>query len=103
MRRRILCLCCVVLFGLGLPVEALNPGADILVPAAARAGSWVTDLYVMNPGDESVNGSIFWLVRGQANADPISIDFALDPGEARRLGPGLRYESGRRRLQGDRR
>lgn len=81
MRRTILCICFVVLIGSSLQVEALNPGSDILVPAAARAGSWITDLYVMNPGEATVDGSIFWLERGQANSDPISIGFSLAPGE----------------------
>jgi hypothetical protein len=70
-----------MLIGSVLSVEALNPGTDVLVPAAGRGGSWVTDLYVMNPGDAAVDGSVFWLVRGQANSNPISVPFSLEPGE----------------------
>ncbi|MEN8164064.1 MAG: hypothetical protein ABFS37_08040, partial [Acidobacteriota bacterium] len=81
MRLSILFLCLVMLIGSALSVEALNPGTDVLVPAAARAGSWVTDLYVMNPGEVAVDGSVFWLVRGQANSNPISVPFSLEPGE----------------------
>ena len=81
MRHSILCLCLVMLIGMALPVESLNPGTDILVPAAGRGGSWVTDLYVMNPGEVAVDGSVFWLVRGQANTNPISVSFSLQPGE----------------------
>ena len=81
MRRSIFCLCVVMLIGLVLPIEALNPGTDVLVPAAGRGGSWVTDLYVMNPGEVAVDGSVLWLVRGQANTDPMSVPFSLQPGE----------------------
>ncbi len=81
MRHSILCLCLVMLIGTALPVGALNPGTDVLVPAAGRGGSWVTDLYVMNPGEVAVDGSVFWLVRGQANTNPISVPFSLQPGE----------------------
>ncbi len=81
MRLSILCLCLVMLAVSVAPVEALNPGTDVLVAAAGRGGSWVTDLYVMNPGETTVDGSVFWLVRGQANIDPISVGFSLQPGE----------------------
>lgn len=81
MRLSILCLCLVLLIGSVLSVEALSPGTDVLVPAAGRGGDWVTDLYVMNPGEAAVDGSVFWLVRGQANTDPIAVPFSLQPGE----------------------
>ncbi|RLE26772.1 MAG: hypothetical protein DRJ61_18145, partial [Acidobacteria bacterium] len=73
MRRSIFCLCVVMLIGLVLPIEALNPGTDVLVPAAGRGGSWVTDLYVMNPGEVAVDGSVLWLIRDQANIDPMFV------------------------------
>lgn len=78
-QRAVLMLIAVV--ALATPLVALNPGSDVLVPAAARAGSWVTDLYVMNPGDAAVDGTIYWLVRDQANTDPVSISFQILPGE----------------------
>jgi len=69
-----------------LPASALTPGADIMVPAAARAGSWITDLYIMNTGENPVDISISWLVRGQANSEPaITISFTLAGGETRVL------------------
>lgn len=68
------------------PVLALNPGTDLLVPAAARgagaAGStWMTDLYLFNPGSESVAVTLSWLVRNQANPSPAVQTFALLAGE----------------------
>jgi len=81
MRISVLCFSLVMLIALVLPVEALNPGTDVLVPAAGRGGSWVTDLYVMNPGEVAVDGSVLWLVRGQVNTDPMSVPFSLQPGE----------------------
>jgi hypothetical protein len=62
------------------PVLALQSGTDIIVPAAGRGGPWVTDLYVNNPGTSTVNGTIYWLVRDQANPNPVSITFELEPG-----------------------
>jgi hypothetical protein len=66
-----------------IPALALSPGQDVLVPAAARIvdPSWVTDLYVMNPGNATVSVEVFWLVRGQANPNPTSITFNLLPGQ----------------------
>jgi hypothetical protein len=81
MRHFITCLIAVALVATAAPALALNSGTDIIVPAAGRGGPWVTDLYVANPGDVSVNGTIYWLVRDQVNLDPVSIDFVLGPGE----------------------
>ena len=63
-----------------VPALALNPGTDILVPAAGRAEPWRTDLYVMNPGSGTVSVTVEWLVRGQANPSPDSFTFSLGPG-----------------------
>jgi len=60
---------------------ALNPGTDLLVPAAARAGTWVTDLYVLNPGSQSTTVTVYWLERNQANPSPTSESFTIDAGE----------------------
>jgi hypothetical protein len=65
-----------------VPATALNSGKDILVPAAARSVPWVTDLFIMNPGDSTVSVTVYWLVRGQGNASPSqSIPLTLLPGE----------------------
>lgn len=68
------------------PGLALNSGTDLLVPAAARgaglAGStWLTDLYVLNPGAESVSVTLYWLVRNQPNPSPVSQTFTVLAGE----------------------
>jgi hypothetical protein len=62
------------------PLFALNPGQDIIVPAAGRGGGWVTDLYVSNPGDFTVSVTVEWLVRNQANPNPNGISFDLPAG-----------------------
>ena len=77
--RKLLIMIALVTMATG-SVFALNPGQDIIVPAAGRGGPWVTDLYVMNPGSTVVTGSIFWLVRDQGNPSPASISFSLAPG-----------------------
>jgi hypothetical protein len=71
----------VLLVAAPLPIAALTPGTDIIVPAAARGGTWVTDLYVFNPGPDTVNSTISWLVRNRANPYPASADYKLGPGE----------------------
>ncbi len=77
--RKLLIVSALVTLAAGSAV-ALNPGQDIIVPAAGRGGPWVTDLYVMNPGAIPVTGSISWLVRDQANPSPASTSFSLAPG-----------------------
>jgi hypothetical protein len=63
------------------PAVALSPGETVIVPAAGRGAPWGTDLYVMNPGSATVDVTIYWLVRDQANPNPASISFSLPGGE----------------------
>jgi hypothetical protein len=65
-----------------LPVSALETGRDVFIPAAARTGSWVTDLYLLNPGDESTDLTLYWLHRNRSNPDPVGVDYTLAPGES---------------------
>jgi hypothetical protein len=65
-----------------LPVSALETGRDVFIPAAARTGSWVTDLYLLNPGDESTDLTLYWLQRNRSNPDPVGVDYTLAPGES---------------------
>ena len=81
MRRLLTALVALALVATAVPVFALNSGTDIIVPAAGRGTPWATDLYIANPGDTAVTGSVFWLVRGVANPNPTSFDFTLEPGE----------------------
>ncbi len=81
MRRLIIAVVVLALVATAAPVFALNSGSDIIVPAAGRGAPWATDLYIANPGDTSVTGSVYWLVRGVANPNPASFDFSLEPGE----------------------
>ena len=81
MRRLIIAVVALAMVATAMPAFALNSGTDIIVPAAGRGAPWGTDLYIANPGDTTVTGSVFWLVRGAANPNPISFDFSLAPGE----------------------
>jgi len=86
MRRVTLCLLIVALAAGAAPAFALNPGTDILVPAASRGpgqpGSmWMTDLYIFNPGSQTVSVTLSWLVRNQANPSPTGQTFSLLAGE----------------------
>ncbi|MEN8164715.1 MAG: hypothetical protein ABFS37_11350 [Acidobacteriota bacterium] len=71
----------LVLIAPAATAPALTPGTDVLVPAAGRVSTWVTDLYVMNPGNEPTTVTVAWLVRGQANPDPVDLTFTVGPGE----------------------
>jgi hypothetical protein len=81
MRRLITACVALALAATAAPALALISGTDIIVPAAGRGAPWGTDLYIANPGDTTVTGSVYWLVRGQANPNPTSIAFSLAPGE----------------------
>ncbi len=81
MRRLIIAVVALALVATAAPVLALNSGTDVIVPAAGRGAPWGTDLYIANPGDTTVTGSVFWLVRGTTNPNPASFSFSLAPGE----------------------
>ncbi len=64
------------------PAAALSPGDTVLVPAAGRVNEFVTDLYVANPGDTTVQATVYWLERDQDNsALDTSFDLDILPGE----------------------
>lgn len=56
---------------------AITPGNDLLIAGAARTSTWVTDLYINNPGPSTVQVTISWLVRDQANPSPASQSYSL--------------------------
>lgn len=80
MIRRLLALAALSILATA-PVVALSPGDMVVVPAAGRGAPWGTDLYVMNPGSSTVDVTVSWLVRDQANTSPASIDFSLPAGD----------------------
>lgn len=69
-----------------LPAAAINPGTEIFVPAAARGGgaggsTWITDLYVYNPGMDQVTVDIYWLDRGTDNSGATAQSYTVNGGE----------------------
>jgi hypothetical protein len=70
---------------LAATVWAATPGTDLVVPAVARTGPWVSDLYLLNLSEEDAAVRIYWLERGQANPAPRFLDVTLAPGETRIL------------------
>ena len=62
------------------PLPAITPSDDLIIPGAARTRLWVDDLYINNPGDSIVTVEVFWLIRGQANPDPVSKTIDIGPG-----------------------
>lgn len=67
------------------PALAINPGTDVFVPAAARGpgatGTWVTDVFVYNPGTTSASISLYWLPRDTDNTGAAPVSFTVAPGE----------------------
>jgi hypothetical protein len=74
-----------VLLALTGAAAALSPGTDLLVPAAARIGPWVTDLYLLNLDEGAVDVTVQWLVRDQPNPEPAELAVELAAGESRKL------------------
>ncbi len=87
-------LLCFVLVAPATTAPALTPGTDVLVPAAARISTWITDLYIMNPGTDPVAVTVAWLVRGQDNPNPVSMTYNVGPGETLTLPDVIMEEFG---------
>jgi hypothetical protein len=81
MRRNFCALLTLTLIISAIPAFALSPGTDVLVPAAARVATWITDLYIFNPGTQATSVTVYWLVRDQANPSPVPQSFSVNPGE----------------------
>jgi hypothetical protein len=62
------------------PVLAISPGDDLLIAGAARTATWVSDLYVNNPGSSTVLVEVFWLER-EPNPTADSRSFSIAPEE----------------------
>ena len=65
---------------------ALNPAKELYVPAVARAAGaagsqWYTDLYVFNPGTETVSVDIYFLPRSTDNTGATPFKYDLAGGE----------------------
>jgi hypothetical protein len=86
MRRFTLSLVLCSLVAVPFTASALNVGTDVVVPAGARGAgqadsTWLTDLFIMNPGSATVNVTLYWMVRNQANPEPASETFTILAGE----------------------
>lgn len=83
---RKLVLAVIGVIAIAAPAMALNPGTDVLVPAAGRVNEFVTDMYVANPGAATTSVVVYWLERGADNSDlATSFTFDLLPGETQVL------------------
>ncbi len=69
-----------------VPSLAITPSDDLLIAGAARTRLWVDDLYISNPGDDTVTVNVMWLVRNQANLDPETRTFDIGPKATHILG-----------------
>jgi len=83
MRRWITALVLVGVIASAGPVAALTAGSDVVVPAAARipTAGWFTDMFILNPNSSQVSVTLYWLVRDQANSNPLSTSLTIGPGE----------------------
>lgn len=68
------------------PSPAITPSDDLLIAGAARTSLWIDDLYINNPGDSPVTVNVMWLVRNQANLNPETRTFDIDPKATHILG-----------------
>jgi len=71
-------------------VVALTSGTDVVVPAAVRGGGfggsvWTTALYITNPGSDELTVTVMWLVRGQANPQPVETTLTIAAGATKVL------------------
>ena len=74
-----ICLVVFVLLVTATPSPAITPSDDLLIAGAARTRLWVDDLYISNPGESPVTVNVMWLVRNQANLDPETRTFDIEP------------------------
>jgi len=79
MHRFVSSLVCFTLLAAAQPALAITPSDDLLIAGAARTRLWVDDLYISNPGDNTVTVNVMWLVRNQANPAPDTRTFNIDP------------------------
>ena len=79
MSRRNLSIICVGIIMVGSSAYAITPGDDLLIAGAARTSTWVSDLYINNPGTTTILAEISWLVRDQPNTDPATDSHSIPP------------------------
>lgn len=76
----------VVLVVAPVAAVAMNADDELWIPAAARGlgtdgAFWVTDLVLMNPGDEDLTVELTWLVRGIDNSETEPVEVELAAGQ----------------------
>ena len=79
----------ILVLGTAASGLALNPATDLYLPAAARVTgvqnnvslSWVTDLYVYNPGNLGASVEVYWLPRDTDNSGAVPKSFTVGPGQ----------------------
>ena len=74
-----ICLLVFVLLVMATPATAITPSDDLLIAGAARTRLCVDDLYISNPGENPVTVNVMWLVRNQANPEPDTRTFTINP------------------------
>lgn len=84
MKPRNLAIACVLIVLAASTAVALNPDDELWVAAAGRGAGvgnafWITDLYVMNLGDEAVDVNITWLMRDEDNTEAEPEVFEIGP------------------------
>ncbi len=61
-------------------VSAMTPGREVWLPAAARLGGWVTDLVVLNPGDQPAALELTWIDRDRDSRAAVPVGRVLAGG-----------------------
>lgn len=86
MKRTVQFLVLIVLTAVAIGAYAGTPDDELFVIAAghgpgAEGSFWVTDLYVMNPGEDPITITVTFLERGMDNSDAEGQQFDLEGGE----------------------
>ena len=84
-------LVCSIVVLAGATAWAGIPGTDLWVPSLARthgahSSQWYATVWIHNPGTQTAQVSISYLVRDQSNPSPMTQTVTVDPGETLKLG-----------------
>ncbi len=71
---------CGLAVAAAVPAGAVSPGREVWLPAAARLSGWVTDLTVLNPGDQPAEVELTWLERDLDNRTSAPVHLTVAAG-----------------------
>ena len=83
---------------------AISPSTEVWIPAASRIvvtdAFWTTDLTLVNPGQTVASVDVYWLDRGESNADAMPVRYTIQPGATVQLDDVILSVFGREQAEG---